>query len=292
VTCRLTGGGARSPFSLVDVRVTFDNHAPGVLFVAPGDMPPPLSARIDYTGTGRLTGRWEVVLAGEEVPGADELLSEGSRPREARADRRRFTQLERFSVFLPPQGSVILPGPDPRRLPTMVEGTYRILLRIEATDDRETDSDLGAAGAGTGVVHSGGVAGFAMPVLPYVVAGEGARTTGREAASLRLLAPSDSQVVDRDSTLAVVWSATTDAEFYRVEFETELGRPILSAILPRTARRYDASGSLIFGATARALRWRVVALDLHGTPHRHSVWRSLRLTTGSAPQATGRPASR
>src|SRR5581483_10028417 len=65
VTCRLTGGGARVPFSLTDVHLTFDGQ--DVLpFVAPNELPPRIAARIAYTGTGRLIGRWEIVLPGEE----------------------------------------------------------------------------------------------------------------------------------------------------------------------------------------------------------------------------------
>ncbi|MGH7622114.1 MAG: hypothetical protein ACREMU_07215, partial [Gemmatimonadaceae bacterium] len=50
VTCRLTGGGARAPFSLTDVHLEFggDDALP---FVSPGEAPPPIAARIVYTGT-------------------------------------------------------------------------------------------------------------------------------------------------------------------------------------------------------------------------------------------------
>ncbi len=49
-----------------------------------------------------------------------------------------------------------------------------MLLRIEASDDKEGDSDLSAVGAGSGVVHSGAVAGFPLPTLRYFVgSGEG-----------------------------------------------------------------------------------------------------------------------
>src|SRR5439155_21742231 len=132
-------------------------------------------ARIAYTGTGRLIGRWEVVLPGEEPPTSRDLLTEATLPLDQRGSQRRFTQLERFNVFLAPDGRATLPGPDMRLLPSAVEGTYRVLLRVEATDDCEGDSNLADAGAGTGVVHSGAVAGFPLPVLRYVVAGEGAR---------------------------------------------------------------------------------------------------------------------
>jgi hypothetical protein len=43
-------------------------------------------------------------------------------------------------------------------------GAHQILLRIEATDDREGDSNIG-----TGTVNSGGVAGFPMPVFRYFI---------------------------------------------------------------------------------------------------------------------------
>jgi hypothetical protein len=171
VTCRLTGGGARSPFSLSDVRLVFDNKA-DIPFVAAGSMLPGFSARISYTGTGRLVGRWEVVLPGEEPPTSDDLLPEASLPPRLRGTQRRYAQLERFDVFVAPDGSVVLPGPDPRLLPTASAGTYRILLRLEASNDRENDSDLGIAGAGSGILHNGGVAGFPLPPLFYVVGGD------------------------------------------------------------------------------------------------------------------------
>jgi hypothetical protein len=43
VTCRLAGGGARVPFSLVDVAVKFNVETP-ILFLKPGEAEPPLSA--------------------------------------------------------------------------------------------------------------------------------------------------------------------------------------------------------------------------------------------------------
>jgi hypothetical protein len=191
VTCRLTGGGARVPFALTDVQLDFEPATP-VLFVRPGVTPPALGATIRYNGTGRLTGRWEVVLPGEPLPSTDDLVTEATLPPEERGSQRRFTQLDRFDVFLPPNGggTVRLPGPDPHRLPANVEGGYYVLLRVEAADDRESDSDLGAAGAGTGIVHSGAVAGFPMPVLRYVVgAGESGLATEASPHGLRLLLP-------------------------------------------------------------------------------------------------------
>lgn len=276
VTCRLTGGGARSPFSLTDVRLAFENHDDNVLFVAAGDTPPPLSALITYTGTGRLVGRWEVVLPGDEIPEAEDLLTEASLVPTRRGLQRRYTQLERFNVFLAPDGRATLPGPDPRRLPSSVGGTYRILLRIEATDDREADSDLGAVGAGQGITHNGAVAGFPLPALLYVVADADARTPARDSWSVRLLAPRDNDVVARDSGVRVIWSATEPSVFYRVEFESESGMRLWSAMVPRTTRLYDAPLSLIARGADAGIRWRVAAIGADGIQQQQSAWRTLK----------------
>ena len=144
VTCRLAGGGARVPFALTDVTLAFSARTP-VLFVDPEATVPPLQADIAYNGTGRLRGRWEVVLPGDERPTSDDLLTEATLPPEARGTQRHYTELQRFNVFLPPTGRVTLSGPDVTRIPTTIEGTYLILLRIEATDDKESDSDRSAA---------------------------------------------------------------------------------------------------------------------------------------------------
>jgi hypothetical protein len=84
VTCRLTGGGARSPFSLTDVQLEYETRD-AVPFIVAGGAPPPISARISYNGTGRLVGRWEIALPGEEPAAAHDLLTEGSLPPAERA---------------------------------------------------------------------------------------------------------------------------------------------------------------------------------------------------------------
>src|SRR5215510_4171540 len=135
VTCRLSGGGARTPFSLTDVKVSFNTRTPddAIVLVATGRKPPAIKAAITYNGTGRLRGRWEVVLPGEVLPEDFDLLTEAPLPIEQRAQQRRYTQLSRFNLFLPPTGRYILAGPDVSRLPTTVEGPYLVLLRIEAS---------------------------------------------------------------------------------------------------------------------------------------------------------------
>ena len=126
VTCRLAGGGARVPFSLVDVAVKFEVETP-ILFIKPGEAVPQLSARILYNGTGRLKGRWELVYPGEEVPSERDLLTEATLPLEERGTQRRYTELSRFNVFLPPTGQYVLRGPDVDLITTTTEGVY--LLR-------------------------------------------------------------------------------------------------------------------------------------------------------------------
>lgn len=273
VTCRLSGGGARVPFSFTDVRVHFD-EGDEVQIVPSGQVPPPFSAKIAFNGTGRLVGRWEVVLPGEEGPSTNDLLPEASLPVELRGEQRRFTQVQRFNVFVPPGGKVTLPGPDPARLPTSAEGSYLVLLRIEAADDREGDSNLGSAGAGSGVVHSGAVAGFPMPVLRYVVLGDGAASSADGTSRLALIVPRDGATMRQDSTTRLAWSGQRDASYYRVEVETIAGARVMRALLPRTVLHYQLAAQVI-AADVTGMRWRVTALDGAGQYLRRTPWRRL-----------------
>ena len=61
------------------VRIEFDTQDP-VLSLERGSIPPPVQAAITYNGTGRLVGRWEVVLPGEDPPTSDDLLTEATLP--------------------------------------------------------------------------------------------------------------------------------------------------------------------------------------------------------------------
>jgi hypothetical protein len=274
VTCRMAGGGARVPFSLLDVELAFDVDEP-VLFVRKADRAPAVSARISYNGTGRLRGRWEVVLPGDDLPAARDLLTEATLPREERGTQRRYTEIGRFNVFLPPSSRAFtLAGPDPRRLPTSAEGFYYVLLRIEATDDKEGDSNLAAAGAGLGVVHAGAVAGFPLPPLRYIVGGgRSAPVDGGAPEDLRLLAPADEAVVPLGG-IAFAWLDLPQADVYRVEVEAD-GRRILGALVPGGVAAYRPPPFLKERAGSGAIRWRVVALDVSGRELRASVWRRL-----------------
>lgn len=287
VTCRLTGGGARSPFSLTDVHLQFDGQD-AIPFVTQGDSPPRVAARIAYTGTGRLTGRWEVVLPGENPPTSRDLVTEASLPLDQRGSQRRFTQLERFNIFLPPDGRVTLPGPDPSRLPSAIEGTYQVLLRVEASDDREGDSNLAEAGAGVGIIHSGAVAGFALPVLRYVVAGDGARNTTGPATAFHLLGARDGDSLSIAGGFAAMWipPEEREIEFYRFELATDAGETLFAALLPRTSRRYDVPSFAVAKGTGAPLRWRVTGLDAAGAVLRSSVWRRVKNGATLSPQGS------
>jgi hypothetical protein len=284
VTCRLAGGGARVPLALTDVQLEVAGDLP-LLTVPQGSDVPPLEARIAYTGTGRLVGRWEIVLPGEELPTTEDLLTEATLPQERRGTQRSYTQLGRFNVFLPPTGRAVLPGPDPERLPSAVDGVYHILLRVEASPDKEGDSNLGAVGAGTGVVTSGGVAGFPMPMLRYVV-GSGdvapiATALARE--HVALILPRAEAQVTRDSSFTFTWAASLQAALYRLELESASGVALYSALVAAPVASYRTPPFLAQRlGDASAIRWRVVATDAGGREVGRSAWRSFVLG-GSPP---------
>lgn len=273
VTCRMTGGGARTPLSLTDVRLGFGLDAP-VLQVGQGQLPPPFQAEIAYNGTGRLRGRWEVVLPGEELPSATDLLTEATLPPEERGTQRRYTELGRFNEFLPPTGSLVLPGPDPSRLPTEVDGVYLILLRIEVSDDKEGNSNLANAGAGAGVVNGGAVAGFPMPALRYLVGSGTAIAADAADGGLVLLHPAAGAVLG-GSAPQFSWQEAPQAAHYRLEVRGGDGAEMLAAVLSAGVGGYRAPPWLAERAVGGRLRWRVVATDLRGNEVARAEWREL-----------------
>lgn len=275
VTCRLTGGGARTPFSLLDVRLAFATEDP-VLSVVRGEEPVPVVADIAYNGTGSLVGRWEVVRPGDAPPTAFDLLTEGALPAELRGTQRRYLELERFNVFVAPTGQVRLEGPDMELLPTDVPGLYQILLRIEASDDKEGDSNLAAIGAGAGVTHTGAVAGFPMPALRYVV-GEGGQV-GLAGTRLRQLYPAADSVFGDDSSPIFSWTHSATAFYYKLEVRA-VGSDtlVLDALLTSATAAYQSPPWLATQADSEMLEWRVVALDASGESTQQTEWRRFAL---------------
>ena len=279
VTCRLASGGARTPFALTDVQLLFEPDLPVVL-VRPRALPPKIKANIGYNGTGRLKGRWEVVMPGEELPSDFDLLSEGSLPIEQRGTQRRYTQLSRFNIFLPPVGRVTLQGPDPARLPSTIEGSYLVLMRIEASDDKEANSDLEAIGVGPGIVHSGALAGFAFPVLRYFVG----KAESRVAASLTLMTPADGATINEAQALIFAWAENQSGAFVRLEIIDANEKPLLNVLLPVGTLNYRAPSWMWVKANNANLRWRVVMFDQSGLESAATLWRGLRLETSAARQ--------
>lgn len=274
VTCRLTAGGAGVPLSLVDVQLAFEVEAP-VLQARPGETLPRLSAAITYTGTGRLTGRWEVVMPGQELPAREDLLTEATLPVEMRGTQRRYTELERFNVFLPPVGRTTLPGPPPSRLPTGVEGQYLVLLRVEASNDKFGDSNLANVGAGAGIAHGGAVAGFPMPVLRYVVgAGSTALSPRDPVLDDDDLSPVDGAVVSIAAPPTLRWRSIAQAAVTRIEVEAG-DDLVFDALLPAAAVEYAVPPFVLQKAVKGELRWRIVAVDVAGRGAARTAWRRL-----------------
>ncbi len=277
VTCRMAGGGVSVPLALTNVKLMFDGNLP-LTVIKPGEKPPPIKAEIAYNGAGRLIGRWEVVMPGDELPSEQDLLTEGSLPIEERGQQRRYAQLSRFNVFLPPTGKHVLPGPDTSRLPTNIEGQYLILLRIEVSDDPDSGSNLAAVKAGAGFIQSGAVAGFALPALRYFVGSKAADTTTASSA-LTLLLPADQSVAANDQPLEFSWSESPQAAVYRLEVEDNKAQRLLSAMLRRGVTLYRAPPWLKEKAGDGIMRWRVVAFDQTGAVISESQWRVLKLVS-------------
>jgi hypothetical protein len=155
-----------------------------------------------------------------------------------------------------------------------------ILLRVEASDDRENESDLSAVGAGAGLAQGGAAAGFPMPVLRYVVGGGGstriAASTATTAGALSLQLPVEDRVLPRDRAVDFIWTGAAQAAFHRLEVEIASGALILSAVLPAGKTSYRAPSWLKEKVGDGNLRWRVLAMDQAGVTIAETVWRGAR----------------
>ncbi len=255
VTCRLTNGGARVPFALTDVELKTQNNGP-VLFLKSGAKLPKITAEIRYNGTGRLKGRWEIVQPGEEPPNEKDLLTEATLPIEERGSQKRYTQIARFNHFLPPNGKFQLPLEISERLPLKIEGQYILLLRIEASDDKESDSDLQILGVGGGIVHSGAVASFPIPALKFFVGGENSKMSWEETA---LLFPKESVI--KNQSFVFNWKNLEGATAYRLEILGGQEKTLLSAILLSPTTTYLLPPWFWERFSKKNLRWRMTAFD-------------------------------
>jgi hypothetical protein len=271
VTCRMTGGGARVPFALTEVQYFTDSKEP-ILFLKNGEKLPEIKAEIKYNGTGRLKGRWEIVQPGEEEPGDNDLLTEGTLPIEDRANQKRYTQIERFDHFLPPTGKFTLKLENPEKVSLTAEGQYLLLLRIEATDDKESDSNLQVIGVGDGTVHSGAVAGFPMPTLKFFVGGSDKRVWEQTA----LLLPNETTALTADQPVIFSWRELPNIAMYRLEVLENTAEPIFSALLPSTQNVYRAPSWFFEKFNGKSLRWRVVAFDEQGKIKNQTIAKTIK----------------
>jgi hypothetical protein len=275
VTCRMAGGGARVAFALLNVQMRFEGERGTASIVAlRRDEPlPPFGATIQYNGSGTLKGRWEVVMPGDPEPADEDLLTEATLPVERRPLQRRYTLVDRFEVFLPPTGELRLPGPDLQRLPRSVDGAYKILLRVEASDDKEGDSNTGAGR----IAHAGGVAGFPMPVLRYFVgSGEDARRLALDSASVRLFAPAPDAAASPAAPIEFAWVEAEPAALARLEVERD-GQRVFGAVVRGGTGRYVAPPFFGRDRADQTVRWRVVLLDAEGRERAHSGWQVLQV---------------
>lgn len=273
VTCRMAGGGARVPFALTDVKYVSTTDEP-IVFLKRGEKLPVKGVEIRYNGTGRLKGRWELVLPGEELPTDRDLLTESSLPIEERSGQRRFTQIERFNHFLPPSGKFVLGLPNVDKLPINADGQYLLLLRIEAVDDKEADSSLSTIGVGPGVVHSGAAAGFPIPAFKFFVVGNASADWTTSA----LVAPADDLALVQNAMLPVfTWRPMPDAAYYRIEFLDSNSVSRFQAIQPGSVTAYRAPSWLPSKFTGRTIGWKIVSLDEKGAVIAETSVRTIRL---------------
>ena len=282
VTIRLSGNGAGVPLSLTEVKLTWGVGKP-VLFVKTSEKLPHFEAEISYTGTGRLKGRWELVKPGEAPPEPRDLLTEATLPLEERGTQKRYTEISRFNIYLPPTGKVVLPGPETWRVDESLNGLYLVLLRVEASDDGAGDTSLTAVGAGAGVVHGGAVAGFSLPTLRYYVSNGGIQLIPTSSgvistsAALTQLAPDERATLPLDRPVNFNWTLVDKAEAYRLEVEDLAGHPIISAILTGKINSYRAPSWLKDKVGDAVARWRLVAFDQEGKQLAQTDWHSFRV---------------
>jgi hypothetical protein len=219
VTCRLSGGTSRTPLSLTKVvlygdegrdadrvlliRVTPENRETGMV-----------KADINYTGTGLLAGWWEVRTPTDPAIRELDRFTEGSISETQRQEQQRFQRVKRFRLQVPLSGRITLPGPSYKQLSQSSPGVYEILLRVQATRDREALSSLAAAGGSTNL-FSGGAAGFPLPVLEYRVGKDSAGAAALSALAPRLVLDKRPDGVQQ---VAVRWTAAAvNARILRIE---------------------------------------------------------------------------
>ena len=148
-----------------------------------------------------------------------------------------------------------------------------MLLRIEATDDKEGDSDLQIIGVGNGVVHSGAVAGFPLPTLKIFVGGTNKKIWEQTA----LLLPNEETVFSDGQPIIFSWRELPKTVIFRLEILENSAEPVFSAILPSTQNVYRAPSWFFKKFVGKNLRWRVTALDEQGNVTNQTITKQFKL---------------
>lgn len=262
VQLRLSGNAANAPLTLTEVKLAFRPSNQPIAQVQHGQAVPRFGAQIRYRGAGLLRARWEIVAPGDRLPSSLDLSTEASLSPNDRALQQRYPLLQAFQIYLQPNGTANIPGPDPKLLPSDLDGQYQILLRIEATDALQPLD-------GTGQLASASSAPFVLPVLRYLVgmAGKPATSGSQSITPIALLA----------STAAhFQWQPIAGVQFYRLEIE-ENGSLIFAARVRE--QNGDASYTLppfVLSASDKPpVRWRVVGLAEGGQLVGKSDWREI-----------------
>ena len=133
-------------------------------------------------------------------------------------------------------------------------------MRIEATDDKESDSNLQVLGVGNGIVHSGAVASFPMPTLKFFYAGESPTRVWEETA---LLLPENASPTSVQPPV-FTWKPLPAAVVYRLEILDQSEAVILSAVTAAPTTSYRAPSWFWTRAEGKTPAWRVAALDGSG----------------------------
>ena len=276
VTCRMAGGGARTPLSLTKVDLDFvgDDTREPILFVNQGDTLPVIETNIAFNGAGVLKGRWEVVTPGQADPTPFDLLTEGSIQPGDRALQKRYLMLQRFQQLLAPTGYVTIPGPDPRLIPTQQHGLYRLLFRVEATTDVESESDTT-----NGILQGGAVAGFPMPTLRYFVGSRDQFISQVSYPPIELTYPRARKHLNVDGVI-FQWRDLLDAadvSVYQVEYYDKVSKELIAKALVKPGVEQYQIAKNIKNRFGKTVLWRVMAMDTEGKILSESMLREVTL---------------
>ena len=269
VTCRLSSGGARSPLALMNVQLLFedqDRTLPVTFFKSREEIKPFL-AKINFNGSGRLIGRWEIVQPGDPEPTQFDLLPAASLPLEERSRQMRYRELSSFDIYLPPTGEATISGPSIDKLKELPEGDYRILLRIGASSAVDSLS-----ATNTGLVSAGGVSGFSIPFLRYNVSSKVSTGQKPESSSVDTSNLTGLPEITKSFSTASVsgkqvntysWSAVPKAHRYLISFFVG-DKQIYNVIVPGTQNSYESNPSVLDSLASDEYTWSVVAVDESG----------------------------